>query len=164
MMSSDTIITELRPNPGKWISFLTLSLFSALMGGIQAKNGGWLVGGILIAWGGFGAVVCAVVLFSKKMVLRLTPEGFSFGTLRKKNFYRWSDIAAFGVGSAGTKRTCFTLREDYIGEEWLRIINQNAIGFDRFLPDTYGKKPMELARLLEDWRYRYSNLKTTELQ
>jgi hypothetical protein len=164
MNSPDNNIIELKPNPGKWIGFLTFSLFSALMGGIRARNGGWLVGGMLVAWGSLGCVICTVVLFSKKMVLRLTSEGFAFGTLRKKYFYKWSDIAEFGVGRAGTKRTCFNLRWHRFEEERVRRINRGSIGFDRFLPDTYGKKPMELARLLEDWRYRYSILKTTELQ
>jgi hypothetical protein len=149
-------ITELKPNPGRWVGFLAFSLFSALIGVIQARNGGWLVGGMLFAWGFFWGMVCVIALFSKRMVLRLTPEGFAFGTLKKRYFYHWSDILIFGVGSVGQKRVCFTLREHRSDQERVREINQRAIGFDRFLPDTYGKKPMELAKLLEDWRHRYS--------
>ena len=90
------------------------------------------------------------------MTLRLTPEGFSFGTLRKQYFYKWSDIAAFGVGTIVGKKTCFTLRADYPGETKVRAINQEFMGFDRFLPDTYGMKPTEVAVLLEEWRQRYA--------
>ena len=149
-------MTELKPNPTKWIALLTFSLFSASMGAVQAGNGRWLVGGVLIAWGILGVVACMVALLSKRMVLRLTPEGFGFGTLRKRYFYHWSDILVFGVGSIGQKRVCFTLKEFYSGEEKVREVNRAAIGFDRFLPDTYGKKPMELARLMEDWRHRHA--------
>src|SRR6266404_3321264 len=156
MKEPDNCITELKPNPGKWIGFLTFSLFTALMGAVQAGNGGWLVGGLLIAWGVFGSVICTAVLFSKRMALRLTPEGFGFGTLKKRYFYHWSDVLVFGVGSIGVKRVCFTLHENIREEKRIRQINQGAIGFDRFLPDTYGKKPMELAKLLEDWRHRYA--------
>jgi hypothetical protein len=162
MIAPNNNMTELKPNPVKWIALLTFSLFSALMGAAQVGNGRWLVGGMLIAWGILGGVACTVALFSKRMVLRLTPEGFGFGTLRKRYFYHWSDILVIGVGSIGQKRVCFTLREYIPGEEKVRKVNQGAIGFDRFLPDTYGKKPMELAKLMEDWRHRHAQPHFTE--
>jgi hypothetical protein len=159
--------TELRPAVKKKLFMLIASLFF-LVGGIAVIREGsitGLVGGIIgIVYGIVGISLTLVSIFSKRMVLRLTPEGFAYGTLWKKHFYRWNDIAVFGTGSVCVRLTCFTLRGDYAGEEKLRIINQRSIGFDRFLPDTYGKTPTELAKLLEDWRYRYSIIKSTEFQ
>lgn len=166
-MQNNANIAELKPSLAKWICILLFSLAIGVGGAIVLREGkaiSLLMGVLGLVFGSIGIMVSLSAVLSSRMVLRLTPEGFAFGTLRRKYFYGWSDIAEFGVGRAGTKRTCFTLRGDYAGEERLRIINQGSIGFDRFLPDTYGKKPMELARLLEDWRYRYSRSKTTELE
>ena len=128
---------------------------------MQVKNGSSLLGGFLIAGGGIASGISLAVLFSKRMTLRLSPDGLSFGTLRKQYFYKWADIAVFGVGSIGEKKACFTLRADYQGETKVRAINQEFMGFDRFLPDTYGKKPTELAKLLEEWRQRYAESNLT---
>src|SRR6266446_5723866 len=164
MTAQENHITELRPAVTKCLVFLVLSSAFAV-GEIvityQVSLIRLLMGILATVLGAAGIVASLAALLSKRMVLRLTPEGFSYGTLRKEYFYGWSDIAAFGVASIGVKRASFTLRGDYAGEDKLRIINQGAIGFDRLLPDNYGKKPIELARLLEDWRYRYSNIKTT---
>ena len=163
MIAPRDFITELKPGPGRLIGFFAVSLLLMFIAIVQVKDGKWLAGMILLAPGGIGSVVCLTALTSKRMILRLTPEGFAFGTLRKKYFYSWSDVAVFGVASIGEKRACFTLRPDFAGDEKVRAINQAAIGFDRFLPDTYGKEPMELAKLLEEWRYRYSDTKPTRI-
>ncbi|HTH46571.1 MAG TPA: hypothetical protein VMB21_03585 [Candidatus Limnocylindria bacterium] len=149
-------IRELKPSPERWIGMLAGSLLFAVMGGIMASNGEWLMGGVGIAFGVIGIVVSPAALFSKRMMLRLTPQGFGYGTLRKKYFYKWGDVAGFGVGNVVEKQACFTLREDFMGEEKVRTINRRWIGFERFLPDTYGMKAMELAKLMEEWRFLYS--------
>lgn len=74
-------VTDLKPAPGKWLGFMGFSVFSALVGLTRLNSGSSLLGGILMIWATMGGVVAAVALFSKRMVLRLTPEGFSFGTL-----------------------------------------------------------------------------------
>jgi hypothetical protein len=166
MIAPRDYITELKPAPTKWFLILLGSLALAVGGAFVIRGGAVIslfMGFLAMAFGICGILVSLTALFSERMVLRLTSEGFGFGTLRRKHFYKWSDIAVFGVGSVTQRRTCFTLREGYAGEERIRSINRGSIGFERFLPDTYGKKPMELAKLLEDWRHRYSDIKHTEL-
>src|SRR5260370_39083888 len=159
MIAPRDSIAELKPDQAEWTGLLVLC--SALAaGGVFIVRDGKMVSAVVGCFGtlfGLAGIVAAIAaLFSKRMALRLTSEGFSYGTLRKKYFYKWSDIGVFGVGSIGEKKACFTLRADYVGEEKLRAVNRGSIGFDRFLPDTYGKKPMELAKLLEEWRHSYS--------
>jgi hypothetical protein len=159
MIARRDFITELKPAPTRWFCML-LGSFAFIGGGMFVLGLGTVINLVMgvsgIVFGIVGVPVSLSALFSKRIVLRLTPEGFSFGTLRKKYFYNWTDIAQFGVGSVGVKKTCFTLRADYQGETKVRAINQGFMGFDRFLPDTYGKKPVELAKLLEEWRQRYA--------
>ncbi len=155
---------ELRPTLRKSV-FVLLASSGFLIGGLYVIHEGTVISLAMGLLGtGFGIVgipVAVITRISKRMVLRLTPEGFGFGTLRKKYFYDWHVIAGFSVGSlsvgwAGQKKVCFTFRSDYQGEEKIRAINQKWMRVDRFLPDTYGKKPMELVTLLEEWRHRYA--------
>ena len=143
----------------RWMFYLVVS-FGFTISGIYHIHDGSLIkllmGVAAAIFGIIGIIVAAVALFSERMVLRLTPEGFGFGTLKKRYFYYWSDILVFGVGDVGAKKVCFTLREHIRKDLGVREINRRAIGFDRFLPDTYGMKPMDLAKLLEDWRHRHA--------
>ena len=159
MIAPRDYIIELKPNPIKWLSLLLASL-AFVVGGVfllhENKFMDFAIGILGMIFGIIGILTSLTCLFSKRMTLQLTPQGFSYGTLRKKYFYKWSDIAVFGVGSIGVKKACFTLRTGFAGEEKIRAINQCSIGFDHFLPDTYGKKPMELAKILEDWRQQHA--------
>jgi hypothetical protein len=156
MIAQRDYVTELKPNPDKWMGALAFFLISAVIGVFLVRNGEWWKGGGLVVWGvsGFGVSLAAV--FSKRMTLRLTPQGFAYGSLRKKYFFKWGDVSGFGIGKVNEMKTCFNMRSDYQGEEKVRGINRRWIGYDRFLPDTYGKDPMELAKLMEEWRFLYS--------
>src|SRR5579872_1097633 len=105
-----------------------------------------------------GTAFSAWVPFAPRMRLYLSPEGLTFGTLRRRSTYRWSDIASFfGLHLGSWCHTVgFNFSESFTGERKLRRINQEFGRFDRFLPDTYGMQPVELAALLENWRLRYA--------
>src|ERR1043165_6871781 len=108
MIAQRDFITELKPNPIKWAGFGIFFLFCFGMG-LQELNAGVKVIGIIgIAWGIIGAIVSIGALFSRRLRLRLTPQGFEFGTFRKRYFYPWSEIAGFGVGALGGEKVCFT--------------------------------------------------------
>jgi hypothetical protein len=157
MVAQPDLITELKADPLKWVGFGVFFLFCIGMGFRELNGGVTVMGFIGIAWGTIGMAVTIGALFSKRFRLRLTPQGFEFGTFRKRYFYPWSDIAVFGVGTLAGEKVCFTFRQDFQGEERVRRSNQANVGFDRFLPETYGKPAWELAKLLEEWRRRYSN-------
>lgn len=143
---------------GYFLFFLAMSSASVLM-----LREGRIVGALAFAYGLLGMVACLAALFSPKLALRLSRDGVRFGTLRKSYFYRWADISVLGVGRvAGQRRVCFNFRQDYPEEKKLRAINQASIGFDRFLPNAYGKKPMELAALLGEWRQRYAHTSSSQ--
>lgn len=144
----------LKPSIFKWGGYLLFSILMLLTGWLALTRGS-LLGLLPISFGLLGGIICSTAVLSSRLWLRLTPEGFSFGTLRRRCSYKWTDIVEIGVARVGDKKVCFTFRSDYPGEERLRAINKSSFGFERFLPDTYGKKPMELAQMLVDWRLRY---------
>lgn len=141
----------------------------------------WLIVGVLLFGGGgapliqeqpiigcisvvIGALYLGALMwtaFSPRSRLRLSPDGFTFGSMRRISTYRWSDVAAFfPLRVAGNDRVCFTFSKEFGGETKLRRINQDFGGFDRFLPNDYGMKADQLADLLESWRVRNVNRAT----
>src|SRR5258706_11607309 len=151
---------ELKPSPAKRVGFLVIYLAVTAGGTFIVREGpviSLLMGCLGIAFGTLGIIGSFAALIWPRFILRLTPQGFSYGSLRKSYFYNWADIAVFGVSDFGMgKRVCFNFRPHYSGEVKVRAINQGSVGFDRFLHESYGMTPMELATLLEKWRQRYS--------
>ena len=147
----------LRPSPAKWF-WMTMGFF---VGGLvclsMISQHEWL-GWVLISIMSFGTVFCAWVPFASRMRLHLSPAGVTFGTLRRRYVYRWPDIASFfGLHMGSWQHTVgFNFSDSFPGERRVRRINQEFGRFDRFLPDTYGMQPLELAALVETWRLRYA--------
>jgi hypothetical protein len=149
-------VVELRMSAGRWSAILGLSIVLMAIAAFNFQDSKWIFRGLLLLCGVLGGVTSLAALFSKRMMLRLSPAGFQFGTLRKKYSYRWSDVVQFGVVHMVGKRVCFTFHPSFRGEEKVRKINRPA-GFDRFLPDDYGMQPLKLAELLEQWRTQHSS-------
>jgi len=151
----DNQMLILKPSLRRWLVPICFFVIIGIVGSVMALRAEW-VGWVGIALAIAGLPFCWWVLTSPRMWLKLDRECIRFGTLRRIHCYRWSDIAAIGVAWVAEEKVCFTFRANYQGEKKLRAINQASFGFDRFLPDAYGKKPRELAKLLEDWRHRCS--------
>ncbi|HTI70021.1 MAG TPA: hypothetical protein VMF06_08645 [Candidatus Limnocylindria bacterium] len=156
MNTQEAPVLKLPVNCLKFALIFVFSVFMFIMGWVSIAAGRWIMVIFGLGFGALGIPTCLVGLLTNRMTLYLTPEGFRFGTIRKKYSYKWSEVASFGVGQVESTRVCFTLAPDFLGEERVRAINRREIGYDRFLPDLYGKSPVELANLLEEWRFRYS--------
>ncbi len=143
---------EIHANP-TWF-FVGIILFGG--GGALLIQQRPIVGIVSVAIGALSFVVLLWTAFSPRSRLRLSPEGFTFGTIRRISTYRWSDVAAFfPLRVAGHDRVCFKFSKEFSGEMKQRQINQDFGGFDRFLPNDYGMRADQLAELLESWRSRY---------
>jgi len=142
------------PNP-TWL--IVGALFFGGVGTVIVSRhqlSGWL--GVAIGMVFF--IVLLWTVFSPHSRLRLSVEGFSFGSMRRVSAYHWSDVAAFfPCRFAGRTWVCFRFSPYFTGERKVRRINQDSEGFDRFLPNDYGMRPVELAQLLEGWRLRHGN-------
>lgn len=152
--------TILKPSLAKWglmlVGLLGLIGGAVMWGFVHPKS--WydtLMGILSIGFGIAGVIVSLAFLFSQRLWLRLTPEGFSFGTLRHRLFYKWTEVDFFEVRKIGANRlTGIVLRSGYVGRrENVRSPN---------LPDTYGMTPQELAALLNDLKRRFINTSSTD--
>jgi hypothetical protein len=145
----------LRPGLNRWGWVLGMAAFLVVFSGLGLRAGwpwAWLYLGMAVVLIGF----TAWVMLAPRMRLRLSPSGFAYGTARRRYFFRWEDVAEFGVARfAGYWWVAFNLVPGYRGDERVRAINQEFGRFDRFLPDTYGMRAVELALLLESWRLCY---------
>jgi hypothetical protein len=152
----------LRPGLNRWGWVFGMAAFLGGFGGLGLRAGwpwAWLYLGMAVLLVGFAAWV----LFAPRMRLRLSPAGFAYGTVRRRYFFRWVDVARFEESEfAGGCWVVFTLVLEYEGDERVRYINQEFGRFDRFLPDTYGMQAAQLAELLESWRLRYGVLAEAE--
>jgi hypothetical protein len=145
----------LRPSRRKWGAILLFVGLIGILGLLMIRDGraiGWLNIAVAVPLIPF---ICWVMT-TRRMHLRLNASGFAFGTLRKQYMYSWSEIESFGVAEFASNRwVCFVFAPGYRTEAKVRAINQDFGGFDRFLPETYGMRAEELAKLLESWRLQY---------
>jgi hypothetical protein len=154
---ADSAELVLRPGLIRWAWAIGLATFLALVGGFGLRTDwplAWpFLGGAALLFG-----FTAWVMLAPRMRLRLSSEGFAYGTVRRRYFFRWSDVAGFEVSPfAGHQWVVFTFVPGYCGDERVRAINQEFARFDRFLPDTYGMRAVALAQLLESWRLRHTD-------
>ena len=145
----------LRPSPTKWFWMTTGFFVGGAISLSMISQHQWL-GWALIPIMSLGTAFSAWVPFASRMRPHLSSAGLTFGTLRRRYTYRLSDIASFfGLHMGSWYNTVgFNFSDSFPGERGVRRINQEFGRFDRFLPDTYGMQPLELAALLETWRLR----------
>jgi len=135
-MMTDTVELTLKPGLGRW-GFV--AAFGAAIGacGTLDPLSGSLLRWLSVAGAVFVIGFAAWVTVAPRMRLRLTAEGFTFGTARRRYCYRWSDVAEFHTADFGHNRwVVFTFTPEYTEEAEVRSINQAFGRFDRILPDT----------------------------
>ena len=151
------IPTTLRPSHRKAVMmFLGSGIF--LIGAISKASEGSLFGYIASVVFGLGLVFSVLLFIPNQAFLRLEAESFTFRNLFRTQTVRWATIRDFSVISVGSTRMV----------AW-NLVTRPATGSERAtakllsvcvttLPDTYGKKPQELADLMEE--FRQNSLKT----
>jgi hypothetical protein len=151
---------ELRPSKQRWTLILLGSIGGAAVGMWMIRTGGpvrsapfgdatfW--GWVCVVFCGLGVLVSLTELFTTRGNLLLTPEGFIMGLVARRPV-RWSDVGDFRAetntyrGLSIGKSVMFDFRGRRTG--WRAM-------FGGRLPDTYGMKAEDLARLMNEWRSR----------
>jgi hypothetical protein len=142
----------LHPNP-TWL-IVGVVFFGA--GGPLCLYGGHVIGWGAIAFSAVSLVLLLWMEFSPHSRLRLSPDGFTFGTWQRVSTYRWADVDRFFAARfAGSHRVGFAFAPHRREEPPIRWLQPPLHG--RFLPNEYGMSAAELARLLESWRVRYAD-------
>ncbi len=111
----------------------------------------------LIGFFGIAALVLFVLCLPQASYLRLTDAGLEFSNRFRKDFVRWSEIAAFRVTDLGGY--------SIVGWEYVaghsrsrtrQPVASAITGMDGALPETYGNGAAELASLMNGLRDKFS--------
>jgi len=143
----------LYPSKHKTALFLIWCLLFTIVGFVMvAKHqpAGWYV--LLVS--AFGGLILLAVLLPGSTYLLISESGFETKTLFKRQFYPWRDTLDFVPGKHFGLKTVFivgNLRVNFKNKD----NNDLRISFPKPLPDTYGKSPEELARILSDSKFFY---------
>jgi hypothetical protein len=131
----------LRPSKWKWAAiFLACTVFAST--GMLMIVVGVVQGWLPVLFFGLGIPLSAVALFSSRLNLVLTADGFTFGTIWGSRTVRWADVNSFEARSIGrTKLVSFETMSS----------GRQKIGY---LSETYGMSARELAEMMNTWRLR----------
>ena len=140
-----------------FILFIALGVFALF----TKDTGGIIAGVILILLFGAGAVFMLGNIFLGSY-LKLTEQGFEFYGSFRKNFVNWSDVKNFYVTRIPTPRgssskfVTYNYSDKYSKQELARNIAKSISGGEAMLPDNYGKKPEELADIMNSWKKKFN--------
>jgi len=146
----------LKPSPLKWIVMVALAL-GLVAGGIFLIRVGQSTHQLFWGWVSivfFGAcgLVAACQLIPGSSDMTLDAGGFKVSGLRRRQS-NWPDVANFTTWTA-TAITWSVIYDDQADRSVLGKLNRLFGGHNAFLPDTYGLRARDLARLMTLWRDR----------
>jgi len=115
-------------------------------------TGSILVGIIMILLFGTGSFLSIANAFNGSY-LKLTDDGFEVKFSFKKYFTNWKDVKSFSVTPITSNRfVSYTFSDSYNKQEIGRNIAKSLSGSEAILPDSFGKKPEELAEIMNNWK------------
>jgi len=149
----------------KKLKMIGLFIFSVLLtiGGIFTMFTNFsvnLIPGIVITIVfGFSSIFFFIAII-KSPYLKLNEKGFEFKIALRKSFVNWKDVEIFYVTTiysqygVGSKFVGIKFSDSY-KHEIVRNIARAIGGSEGMLPDNYGKKPKELANIMNSWKKRF---------
>ena len=147
----------LRPNP---VGVLGCALFFvacavAIFYG-AARTADRVIGLLALMLGITALALAFALALSKRTVLRISPEGFRYGTFREVFQYNWSQVERFSVHRSSAGRRVHFSFTSAAHQEGLR--RGEYLGEGRsLLPCRYGRMSLrELAELLDTWRTQFA--------
>ena len=158
-----------RPKKLKRLGLFIVSILltAASITFLFTQNIFWIIFGVIgIIFFGAGIVATFLNLMPNSCYLKLNESGFEFKGSFRKTFIKWDDVQKFYVtdpsakmGIKSIKVVAFDFSNSYNKQELAREIARNIGGSEAALPDTYGKKPEELAELMNSWKKKFSKNK-----
>ena len=97
------------------------------------------------------------MLFSKKVYLKLTPDGFETASLFNKQATRWSDVDGFRLGQTRyVKMIAIVYRPGYKEQQMLRKVSSALAGMEGAIPNSYSVSLESLLATLNEWHARFA--------
>lgn len=104
---------------------------------------------------GLGAIVFVIQLIPNSSYLKLTIEGFEVKNLFRTTFTKWSEVELFTVGRV--RRSLMVLYNYSIEHNKYNTAKKmvrSLAGNEAALPNNYGMKAIELAKLMNEWKLK----------
>ncbi|HEV2415545.1 MAG TPA: hypothetical protein VGX27_12110 [Candidatus Dormibacteraeota bacterium] len=161
----------LRPSKRRW-SLLLLGCVVLLLGGVgliasgaQLDSSPFGIGDphvwiwVSVIFFALGIPISLAQMFSGRVYLELTPEGFTISRLTGHSDYRWSSVGDFSTENSTYRGVTIGKRVVFVGPSTVAEGHQRLTDFMSMiggrLPDTYGMRAEDLAALMNRWRARY---------
>ena len=141
----------LRPSKRKVLLLLAICLSFTAVGVAMLLEGEGLSAWFAASFFGLGLAVSLANLWPGASYLKLTPTGMECRSLFRRWSMPWKAVGEFGVAQARYKKIVVINLSDW-GYPQQADINLWLTGATHALPDTYGLKAEELAKLLNEWR------------
>jgi hypothetical protein len=119
---------------------LLICLGFTVVGVLMIVEGEGLAAWFVASFFGLGLVVALAQFWPAASYLKLTSKGFVCCTLFRNWSAAWDSVSQFYVGRVGNDERV--------------VFERSGSSATKFLPDTYGRTPQDLADLMNDWRRR----------
>jgi len=148
-----------RASRKKMLRLLAISAaFVAIGFWVREKNP--LIMTACIAFFGLGVIVALVNLHPRASYLTLRESGFEFSSLFRRHTVAWKDVLDFVEFSiSGNEMVGWNYLPDYPRAAIARRVSAGLVGVEAGLPDTYGHRAVDLARLMSELHRQYSRTK-----
>jgi hypothetical protein len=116
-----------------------------------------ILGWVTIAFFALGVPTSLVVMFSNATYLRLDEEGFEMSSIVAKRKFKWTDVAAFRIGSiSGARMIAIDFHPEYESlRRTRRALGMLTGGVESAIPNQYTASPEQVLAALTEWRNRY---------
>jgi len=144
----------LYPSRRKWLLTMSGSALFAAAGVGMLREGNWK-GWLVLLFFGLCTLMSAIALLPGAGSLVLDREGFQFCSLFRRHRTLWRDASGFAAAAVPPARlplVVFDDRQQRSGT--LASLNVGLVGRTSALPDTYGFKADELAKIMAQWQAR----------
>ena len=143
----------LRPRRSKQIAYLILSAAFAAGGAWMVTSGdsrGWFVAAFFTLC----TLVFTVFLLPGSAYLELGPDGITVCTFFRRDSWRWSDVASFGIARIGSTARMVVIKfsSAYPRARRARRFAELLTGHEGALPDSYGLSVEDLVALLNTYK------------
>ena len=147
-MTADPTPMTLYPRRSSAIWLLVVCTAFVAIGIWTGSSGDW-VGFLGAAFFGLGIPVALIELIPGSSFLHIDSNGITFSNLFRKASLPWSDVGEFYVVTmAHHEMVGFNFAPTYDRARTARAVSKIIGKCEGALPDTYGKKAEDLARLL----------------
>lgn len=148
---------KLKPSLLKRLGLLAICSLFVTIGIFLVEDNSFLAWSTIIFFG-LGVLVFSIHLLPNSSYLILSHEGFEVRNLYRSYFTKWSEVKRFTVGTSGkTKMVQFNYSSGHKKQSKGKLISRLLSGSEGGLPDTYGMKADQLARLMNEWKSEISN-------